>query len=212
MELSVAVDLAVFGVALAGLLVAEARVSRRGVWWTKPVASAAFLALPFLLGVRDVALVVGLALSFLGDFFLIPADPRAFRVGLFAFLAAHIAYAFAFLRLGSAPVWLALAAIALLAAGVGIGRWVLPHVDASMRIPVLAYMLVISIMVLAAAGATGAGAPAWLLGAALLFYASDITVARHRFVLAAPVNRLVGLPMYYAAQLAFAFAAATLAG
>jgi hypothetical protein len=41
---------------------------------------------------------------------------------------------------------------------------------------------------------------------ALLFYLSDLLVARDRFVRPGIVNRVVGLPLYYAAQLLLASA------
>jgi uncharacterized membrane protein YhhN len=43
------------------------------------------------------------------------------------------------------------------------------------------------------------------LGAAL-FFASDLLVARDRFVRPGLANRLVGLPLYYAAQVLLALA------
>jgi uncharacterized membrane protein YhhN len=39
---------------------------------------------------------------------------------------------------------------------------------------------------------------------ALLFYLSDLAVARHRFVHPAFVNRAIGLPLYYVGQLLIA--------
>lgn len=39
---------------------------------------------------------------------------------------------------------------------------------------------------------------------AALFYLSDLAVARHRFVAPGPENKLIGLPLYYAAQLILA--------
>jgi len=38
-----------------------------------------------------------------------------------------------------------------------------------------------------------------------LFYVSDIFVARQRFVARQHINRLVGLPLYYAGQFMIAF-------
>ena len=93
--------------------------------------------------------------------------------------------------------------IGLLPLGAFVGRWVLHHVNADMRLKVSAYMAVITVMV-----ATAAGTELWLLTAATLFYASDLCVARQRFVQAGFVNRLIGLPLYYAAQWMFALAAA----
>jgi uncharacterized membrane protein YhhN len=43
---------------------------------------------------------------------------------------------------------------------------------------------------------------------AVLFAASDLTVARERFVHRSAWNRVVGLPMYYAGQLLIAWSIA----
>ena len=42
-----------------------------------------------------------------------------------------------------------------------------------------------------------------VLVAAVIFYLSDIAVARERFVTSSVTNRLLGLPAYYGAQLLF---------
>lgn len=39
-----------------------------------------------------------------------------------------------------------------------------------------------------------------IIAAALIFFTSDIFVARHRFVKKEFLNRAAGLPMYYSAQ------------
>jgi uncharacterized membrane protein YhhN len=47
---------------------------------------------------------------------------------------------------------------------------------------------------------------AWLIFlGAVLFYASDIFVARNRFIESEFLNRLVGLPFYYIGQFLLAF-------
>jgi uncharacterized membrane protein YhhN len=70
---------------------------------------------------------------------------------------------------------------------------------------VSAYIAVISVMVLAAVSAALADAVAWMAAVgAVLFYLSDLTVARHRFVQTDFVNRAVGLPLYYAGQVLIA--------
>ena len=68
---------------------------------------------------------------------------------------------------------------------------------------VLAYIFVITTMVALSAGTVAARGPL-LAGAAVLFFASDLAVARHRFVERSSTNKVVGLPLYYAAQLLFA--------
>jgi uncharacterized membrane protein YhhN len=85
-------------------------------------------------------------------------------------------------------------------------RWLHPHLPADMRVPVRVYMLVIAIMVASAIGASLAtGEPRFAIGG-VAFAASDLSVARERFVRASFANLVWGLPLYYAAQLTLAFA------
>ena len=94
---------------------------------------------------------------------------------------------------------LALAVAALLGLGVVAVslRWLWGHLGPTMRGPVVAYVIVISVMTVLAAGATGAGASALVLPGALAFVVSDLAVARQRFVHATFANKLWGLPLYY---------------
>ena len=74
-----------------------------------------------------------------------------------------------------------------------------------MRVPVLAYVAVISTMVLLAAGTLGgADSHRAILSGALAFYVSDLAVARQRFVARTFWNKVWGLPLYYGAQLILA--------
>jgi uncharacterized membrane protein YhhN len=74
-----------------------------------------------------------------------------------------------------------------------------------MKGPVVGYMVVITVMVCGASSVLGAsdfslsGRLMAFLGA-VAFYFSDVFVARDRFMKKEFVNRLVGLPMYYAGQ------------
>jgi len=65
-------------------------------------------------------------------------------------------------------------------------------------------MLVISVMSALACGVSAAGGPWAVAVGALAFTASDISVARDRFVRHRFINRAWGLPPYYAAQLLLA--------
>jgi uncharacterized membrane protein YhhN len=194
--------------AVAALLVAEFRGSRGGVWIAKPLASTGFLATALAAGAAGShygqAVLGALALSWLGDVLLIPRARPAFLAGLVSFLLGHLAYAFAFAQRGIAPIWMGAALVVLLPAALAFLRWAGPHLPLELRAPVRAYAAVITLMVACAAGSVGqAGQPAILLGA-LLFYASDLAVARDRFVAPGPWNRLWGLPLYYGAQLVLA--------
>jgi uncharacterized membrane protein YhhN len=155
-------------------------------------------------------LLVALSLSWLGDLLLLSRDRRAFLAGLGAFLGAHLAFLAAFLLRGvdGRALLVAVGPLALFA--VAVARWLLPHVEPAMKAPVVAYMAALCAMVACAAGAARGAAPErLLLVAAVAFLLSDLAVARDRFVSPGLVNQLCGLPLYYAAQLAFAASAAT---
>jgi len=212
------------GLLVALLLWGEQRGARPGGralrCSAKPLASACFIAAAVAQGALQhgygQVLLAGLVLAALGDVLLSSAR-RFFLGGLFAFLAGHLAYAAAFVVRGVAWPWAALALAPLtLVAGI-VGRWLWPHVERSMRLPVVLYIVVISAMVALAAGTYGepgaavspGGSVPWTLGAgAAGFFLSDLAVARDRFVRASLANRLWGLPLYYAAQLALAASAA----
>lgn len=192
-------------VAVAGLVWAEAREDpARSVW--KIAASATFLLIA-IEGYESFTwspwIMAGLVLSAIGDVALISPTRGLFLVGLTAFLMAHLAYAGGFLLAG--PDWLASGLIALGLAVLFwiVARWLLPHTG-DLRGPVVAYMVVISLMVALAAGVAIEGAPAATLPAAALFYISDLAVARDRFVAPGVDNRVWGLPVYYLAQFLFA--------
>lgn len=193
-----------------GLLVAEARRSAPLRAVAKTGASGAFLLFAWTAGVLDagpagIAVMVALVLSAIGDLALLGSARGPFLAGLVAFLLAHVGYVVAFALLGVAPLATGGALVVVAAAGALVWRWLGPHVG-RMRGPVLAYMTVIGVMVAMAAGHLGADPgprAAGLLASAVLFYLSDLCVARQRFVAKDVRNRYVGLPLYYAAQLGF---------
>jgi uncharacterized membrane protein YhhN len=196
-------------VAVAGLLWAERRGSRAGLWLAKPVASLAFiwagLAAGALENTYGQLVLLGLVLCLLGDLLLIPLErPAVFRAGVFAFLAGHVAYSAAFLTRPISLSGLAVGAVLLALVLGGVLRWLAPSLPKDMVGPVRAYMVVIGLMSALACGVTVAGGPWAVAAGALAFTASDVSVARDRFVRHAFVNRAWGLPLYYAAQLLIA--------
>ena len=178
---------------------------------TKMVASTGFIVVAVVAGALDTAfgtfVVVGLILSWIGDLLLTYHGERAFLLGLLSFLLGHVAYVVAFAVRGQSPGWLIAGLLVTGALAIGISPWLLPHVGDAMRAPVIAYMVVISAMLLTAAGTQGSAMDWRILMGAGLFYVSDIYVARNRFVTPGRINRLVGLPLYYAGQLLLAWAA-----
>lgn len=196
-------------VATAALLVAESRGSRAGVWVAKPLASTGFVAAAIAAGAWESrygqCILAGLVLSWFGDVFLIPRGAaRAFQAGLVSFLLGHVAYVVAFFARGVGFGSAALAAVVVLVVLVVVGRWLLPHVEAGMKMPVRAYIVVISCMVVAATGTVGLHGDGRILLGAVMFYVSDLAVARQRFVVQTLWNSRWGLPLYYGGQLVLA--------
>jgi uncharacterized membrane protein YhhN len=202
------------GFAVAALLWAERHEWTPGIWLAKPVASGAFIWAAVSAGALDSSygrsVLLALALCMLGDVLLIPRRRKAaFRAGILAFLAGHVAFAAAFAGrpLGVEGLWLG----GTLLAGVvwAVWRWLGPSLPADFAIAVRAYLVVIAVMATLACGVTAAGGPLAVAAGALAFTTSDISVARDRFVRRAFVNRAWGLPLYYAAQLLLASTVAT---
>jgi uncharacterized membrane protein YhhN len=193
-------------VAVAGLLAAERRSSQQGIWLTKPVASTAFIWLGRASGALDSTygklVLAGLALCMLGDVLLIPRNrPGIFRAGVFAFLLGHVAYSAAFLTVPLSFIGLAGGGALLAVVIWTVMRWLGPALPTDMVAAVRTYMVVIGVMSTLACGVTAAGGPWQVAVGALAFTASDVSVARDRFVKHEFVNRAWGLPLYFAAQL-----------
>jgi uncharacterized membrane protein YhhN len=196
-------------VAVAGLLWAEYRGSRRGLWLAKPLASLAFIWAGVAAGALDSTygqlVLVGLVLCLLGDVLLIPLErPAVFRAGVFAFLLGHVAYSAAFVTQPLDVFGLAGGAIVLAVVLGGVLRWLGASLPADMVWAVRVYMIVIGIMSTLACGVSAAGGPWAVAVGALAFTASDVSVARDRFVRHEFLNRAWGLPLYYGAQLLIA--------
>jgi uncharacterized membrane protein YhhN len=174
----------------------------------KPFASLGFIVAAIGFGALESRygniVLIGLILGAVGDVCLLGSGKKSFIAGLVSFLLGHVAYVVAF---GSLPISASHALItAFLMAVVMalIARWVFPHAP-DMRVPIGIYMLVIAAMCVVAVGGGAAGAPWMIPVGALMFTVSDIAVVRDRFVNTAFVNRLWGLPLYYAAQLLIAW-------
>ncbi|MGI9529584.1 MAG: lysoplasmalogenase family protein [Acidimicrobiia bacterium] len=153
--------------------------------------------------------LVALLFSWLGDLALSYSGRRPFVVGLVSFALAHVMYTAAFIaRDGLSWPLLIGAGAVMVVFGVVVLRWLSPHRPAELAGPLVAYVTIIGVMV-AFAFATLGNDPLLLIPvAALAFTASDLFVARQRFVAPSPMNRLIGLPLYFAAQIMFALSTA----
>jgi uncharacterized membrane protein YhhN len=193
------------GLALFGEYRQQATITTIG----KLIAASAYMVAAVTLGAIDTPygrlLLCAMAFCWVGDLLLVSRRSRGlFLSGLTAFLLGHVVYSVAFSVRGIEVE------ASLLAAGLmglftwRIMAWLKPHLDARMTLPVLAYILAISVMMATAAGSwAGMGSLALLSGAAL-FVLSDISVARNRLVAPGFINRAIGLPIYFTAQLLLA--------
>jgi uncharacterized membrane protein YhhN len=195
---------------LSLLLVAcERNAWRRGQIVSKVLASTAFIATAWLAGAADTGfgrwILAALALSWLGDVLLLSRRQAPFLAGMGAFLAAHVLFALAFATLPLSLPALVVAGVLMAGVGAATLRWLWPHAHGPMRIALPAYVAaIVAMCALALAASFGSGV-VWLGIGAIGFAASDISVARDRFVAPGWGNRAWGLPLYYAAQLTLAF-------
>ena len=175
---------------------------------SKTLAVASFLGYAIMRGAWDMGDAgkigfVALVLCGVGDLCLLSRERLPFAVGILAFLAGHVGYIAMFYTIGFDPVPSAMAALPLGAFAIIIWQWLRPGVGA-LGPAVAAYILVITSMVACAVGLGLDGHPI-LFVAALVFFLSDLCVARDRFVEKSWKNRLVGLPLYFGAQCVFAY-------
>ncbi len=188
---------------LFGVLYYEKKKNKMPLLITKSTLSLLFvmtaLQQPYSVPAYYHYLFVGLIFCLIGDVCLALPQKKAFMGGLVAFLVGHVLYIFSFSSLIPISYWISTGLFIVFGASALTFFWLHPHLK-SMLIPVLIYILVITIMV------TGAWAVFWkssfqisgralILTGSLCFYLSDLFVARHRFIKEEYRNRLLGLPL-----------------
>lgn len=201
----------IFGWVLLGALavtavadwVAVARADGASERFAKPVFMILLLAFAWLLHADEVTqgrwLLLGLLLCLAGDVLLLDSDvERRFRLGLTAFLAAHLAYLVALVQMPHADAqWLGIlmVLVVLLLALVG-GLLPMLRRDPAAGGPPTAYALVLS----------GFAGYAWFTGhlllgiGASLFVLSDALIGFTRFVRDIPHSHVVVMVTYHLAQ------------
>ena len=198
---------------LIGLLIFVKKESTKGILITKPSLSVLFVIVALIGPSANQAyfafVLAGLLFCVAGDVLLIFPAKKLFLAGLVSFLTGHVLYSIAFFTMASPGTltW-SIAALCLLISG-AVFVWLRTHLG-TMLVPVIAYMAVITVMVIGATALAsneqlGFTGRALVFCGAILFYFSDIFVARHRFVKKQYINRLAGLPMYYAGQFMIAY-------
>ena len=176
-------------IAMCLVLFAEARAIAALRAVAKTIASGSFVLFAWQCGALDtgpagVWLVAGLLFAVAGDLCLLSTNKQWFLGGIGAFLLTHVCYCIAFGVLGMKWTAVGVSLVPLTLLAWGVWRWLGPHVGA-LSVPVRVYIVVICFMVACSVGCAAADPSPARLGlmvCAVLFFASDLSVALERFV------------------------------
>ena len=154
---------------------------------------------------------LGLILSLTGDVLLMLSLERFFLFGLVAFLLAHLSYVIGFnIPLPEFSLWGIVFAVMVSLGGARVIRRIVDALpsrgQARMRMPIIVYSTVISIMLLSAMMKLmdltwNANAALLVSGGAFLFYISDIILAWNKFVAPIQHGRIYNIAAYHLGQI-----------
>lgn len=149
-----------------------------------------------------VALIAGgLAFALLGDVLLMLPEDR-FVLGIASFAVTHLIYIAAFIFVGGMAL-INISTVPLIIFAIFMTRLLLPGVQKSLRLPVLAYIVIIATMVEQGIGAAvrsqSAGMALAAVGA-LLFLVSDSALAVNRFRVPFKAAQALVLSTYWFGQ------------
>lgn len=196
------------------LIRAELQNKRKQIYFFKPVATLSVIslvALSFFMETVNMlyssGIMIGLLFSFGGDISLMFKTKKGFMIGLVFFLIAHIVYAAIFTYLNGFFSKNYFNAFILLTLAVIVYAYLYSGLQ-QMKIPVLIYVIIISVMVNSAISTTdnqlfSNTQVLFISLGALLFYISDLILAINRFKKPFKYNR-ISLAFYYAGQLLIA--------
>lgn len=155
---------------------------------------------------------LGILLSLMGDVLLMISLDKFFLAGLVAFLLAHIAYIVGFnIPIPEINFFGIVFAVMIGMGGARAIRRILDRLPATgqgqMRLPIIVYSAVISVMLLSAMMklvdiSWSANAAALVSIGAFLFYLSDIILAWNKFVAPIQHGRIYNIAAYHLGQIA----------
>lgn len=195
---------------VTALVLAELRDARIMQMTFKPLAAIGFCLLAIHMGALQSLyghlILLALAFCAVGDIALLSRTrPKLFQIGMATFGIGHVIYAVAFFKIG---FHLTTAVIALAIMGsiaFFLLRYLKTHMEPDMQGPVSVYIVIITTMVVTAAASQNM----YILLPAVMFAASDMVVARDRFVSRNRRHALLISPLYFGAQALFAFSVLT---
>jgi uncharacterized membrane protein YhhN len=177
---------------------------QNGVYFTKPLIMISIMIFYFLQtrnqqNFQDKFMIIAFFFSMLGDTFLMFKGEQNFMFGLGSFLITHLFYIFVFSRNGLKMNILARISFFVFS---GIMLFILKNnVNNSLLIPVIFYMITITIMAITAAERnTNSESYYLVLIGAVLFVLSDSLIAMNEFVNPIPFSTLLIMGTYVFAQ------------
>ena len=149
--------------------------------------------------------IMALIFSLAGDVFLMLPSPSYFLPGLFAFFLAHVFYVAGLWRDNKWRKGDYITGGILLILAVGVFWYLFPFLEPELIIPVALYIIVISVMVWRAVGASfreflNQHQQRLVIIGAILFFVSDLILAINRFAHPLPMSTLLIMIPYFAGQ------------
>jgi uncharacterized membrane protein YhhN len=186
-------------------LAAESAQQRRLAAASKVLASLGFVlgaaSSPLVNSTYGHRILAGALLAWTGDLMFLGRGRWPLLLGIVTFLVSKVCYMQAMLLWGFGPINLGCFFLALLAPTSVIRAWLWPHVPQSLRMPTLCYLVASALFVACTlAAAPNHPRPLMAVNGALLFVASDIFVAKERFIKKSVTNAWFGMPLYWTAQ------------
>ncbi len=149
-------------------------------------------------------ILIAIALGVVGDILLIGRSSKLFLAGMLAFATGHLFYIGAFLQYSFQWLeWFA-GALPLTLGLLAVYRWLKPDLRGAMKVAVPFYMLILGLMCSIAMSTRNEGQLTIIAIGGILFLVSDLFVATHRFKKPRFHDKLIGLPLYFAAQFVLA--------
>lgn len=169
------------------------------------LASTSFVLIALVAGIKNRSsygsfVLIALILCWFGDYL----GFYNFRASLLAFLLAHLSFIAAFWFHGIDKTKCLPVLVIFLFLSIGVFYWIFPFIPKEEQIFAISYTLIITAMVVLAGGTRFRASGILIFIAAVLFYISDIFVARWKFVNPSSINAFFCYPLYYTSCVLFA--------